>query len=130
MQPAADERDDVARVPLSSRIRAVSLEFNDRVSDATGAPDRPPRYIATLRAFEQATREACAMHPDLHDLIGMQTVDPAMRAFVAAAASAREEPEVVLRRVKSVLRSYERAHHREHAELVKRAIIAYYGNAD
>lgn len=70
------------------------------------------------------------MHSDLHDLIGLQSVDAPMRAFVRAAAEAHEPPEIVLRRVKSVLRSYERYHHLEHAELVKRAIVAYYGNAD
>ena len=70
------------------------------------------------------------MHPDLHDLIGLQSIDAPMRAFVRMAALAHEEPEVVLRRVKSVLRTYERCHGREHGELVSRAIVAYYGNAD
>jgi hypothetical protein len=99
-------------------------------ADQVASTERSPRYIATLRGFETAVREACAMHPDLHDLIGIQSIDAPMRAFVRAAAEAREEPEVVLRRVKSVLRTYERHHDREHAELVKRAIVAYYGNVD
>jgi hypothetical protein len=113
----------------SSRTRAVSPQFHGLPADSFAA-ERPPRYIATLRAFEMAAREACAMHPDLHDLIGLQSVDAPMRAFVRTAAESHEPPEIVLRRVKSVLRSYERHHHIEHAELVKRAIVAYYGNVD
>ena len=108
----------------------MSLQYHGTTTDGASGGDRPPRYIATLRAFETAAREACAMHPDLHDLIGRQTIEPAMCAFVRVAAEAREAPEVVLRRVKSVLRAYGRQHDREHAELVKRAIVVYYGNAD
>ena len=107
----------------------MSPQYHGPTTDPVIGGDRPPRFVATLRAFETAVREAIAMHPDLHDLIGLQSVDAAMRAFVRTAAP-HEPPEVVLRRVKAVLRGYERHHHVEHAELVKRAIVAYYGHAD
>lgn len=107
----------------------MSPQFHGPTTDSITGGDRPPRYVATLRSFEMAVREAIAMHPDLHDLIGLQSIDAAMRAFVRTAAP-HEPPEVVLRRVKGVLRGYERHHHVEHEELVRRAIVAYYGNAD
>jgi hypothetical protein len=90
------------------------------------AGDRPPRYLATLRAFEQAVREACAMSPDLHDLIGEQSIEAPMLAFVRVAADAGEAPETVLRRVKGVLRPYERAHDRQFEALVREAIASYF----
>lgn len=107
----------------------MSPQFHGPSTDSITGGDRPPRYVATLRHFEMAVREAIAMHPDLHDLIGLQSIDAAMRAFVRTAAP-HEPPEVVLRRVKGVLRCYERHHYVEHEELVRRAIVAYYGNAD
>ena len=104
----------------------MSLNHEPSVEVPFGG-DRPPRYLATLRAFEQAVREACAMTPDLHDLIGEQSIEAPMLAFVRVAADAGEAPETVLRRVKGVLRPYERTHDRQFASLVRQAIGSYFG---
>ena len=104
------------------------MSFNhEPVADVAFGGDRPPRYLATLRAFELAAREACAMSLDLHDLIGVQSIEAPMLAFVRAAAAAGDAPELVLRKVKHVLRAYERAHDRECASLVSEAIASYFG---
>lgn len=66
------------------------------------------------------------MSADLRDLIGEQSIEVPMLAFVRIAADAGEQPEVVLRRVKAVLRSYERVHDRQYSSLVSGAIAAYY----
>jgi hypothetical protein len=90
--------------------------------------DRPPRYFSALRAFDLATREACALTPDLHDLIGLHAIGTSLQRFVAIAAECGDAPEVALRRVKTVLRCYERNHGREHAMLVRSAIATYYAH--
>lgn len=99
--------------------------------DLPAAPatvDRPPRYFAALRAFDLATREACALTADLHDLIGLHAIGTSMQRFVGIAAECGDAPEVALRRVKTVLRCYERTHGREHATLVRCAIATYYAH--
>lgn len=99
----------------------------ERTADLASGSERPPRYLATLRAFEQAVRDACAMTPDLHDLIGVQSIEAPMLAFVRVAADAGDAPEAVLRRVKGVLRPYEREHDRQCVALVREAIASYFG---
>ena len=104
----------------------------DQIFQAQHAIDRAavgvsPQYLAADRELEHAVEIACGMTLSLHALIGVQSLRGPVQRFASAAAAAGIATETMLRRLKTLLRTYGSRHENESTELVRVAIQAYYG---
>src|SRR5687768_127186 len=96
----------------------------DQIFQAQHAIDRAavgvsPQYLAADRELEQAVEIACGMTLSLHALIGVQSLRGPVQRFASTAAASGIATETMLRRLKTLLRSYGSRHEPESTELVR-----------